>query len=254
MAAVFFTGCMPKEPVHIEKQIQIQLDEEFVKSVFFSPSHDTIRAVAKIGIEAKNSSSSQRVAAAVRYPSSIRIESLPLFGTANFLFSMYEGIFKFYIPEEEKFYFGSATGKNLYDFFGIYLSPQEITSILTGRPPYVPNRKHRYFGYKTGDEIRIDLGSQKGIIQSVWMGPDRRISHLKVFTEDGTPRFEASFDAFIRGNGKEREYPSRISLLIHMPEPASVKVRYTGMNITSGEGSEFFDLELPEGLSPIHLD
>ena len=246
LVILFLTaGCAPKtipEP---------DLSPDQVRSRFDAPATDGVfKATARIAVESPKGKYSQTVALAVKNPSFLRIETLPLFGPTDLMLATRGRTFQVFLPREKTYYTGAATKQNMHRFFGIPLSPRHIIPILTGLPPLKAVDIGELRIYREMGRYRIDLTSEHRNIQSLWLNPESQmLEELVLRDEAAALSLSVTFDDFV--HLRDRSYPTRIHVTMAEPEQTSVTVRYSDMEVSGDTTEDLFDLAIPPGITPI---
>lgn len=211
-------------------------------------SEDTIRATARISLSSPDGDYSRKVALLMRMPSSLRVETMPFFGPADFFLSVNEESLKVFFPGEGKFYVGASTRENLSLFFKVFFPPADMVPLLAGVPPRVTGH---HSGHVEGEWYRIDIESGKRR-RSLWVDPD---GHTLVKIEDckdGKTLWSAAFEDHIMVNGIP--YPQKVHIAVQEPERVKMEIRYLDVDISSVGDGALFNLRIPSGVTPIPLD
>ncbi|MDD5475208.1 MAG: DUF4292 domain-containing protein [Syntrophales bacterium] len=226
--------------------------------MFRNNNGETLRALVHIRVEqADRPAYSQRLTMAVNHPSFLKLDSIPAFGVPDFFLSLSGDVFSAYIPGKNRFYTGIATKELLFSFFGIYISPDEIISMLTGKPaiarPYLNDGRFTALRNSRGDyRIEILSGSPERLIYLIRLNNQREITGMDVFGSDGRFRYGASFSDY--GQTEGLSYPKRITLNIEEHIPTLVDIRLSDILVTMNDKPSFFDLPIPPGAEIIHMD
>jgi len=214
-----------------------------------SPGDGIIRATADITLSTYEGRYSRKTALLLKRPASMRIETVPVFGPADFFFSANEKYLKVFLPGEAKFYVGKATKENFFLFFKVPLSPGDMVSMLVGLPPQI--MEGNISEYMEGKKYRFDIrsGQRK---QSLWVSPeDYRLTKIEEI-DDGRLIYRATFADSITVGGAS--YPGKIDIETENPEKVSLHILYRNLDVLPDENTELFDLQTPCGLSPVFVD
>jgi hypothetical protein len=249
---IAFTGCAQKT---IQTSIESPALEtaDIFEHISRKKSYDNfVKAMASITVDSPDRKYTGKVAIMLKKPSCLRMDSIPLFGSSDFMLSTNETSFKVFIPDEEKFYVGKATAKNLYDFFGILLPPDDVVSILTGTPPGKSEKDHAFKVYWEGKLYRIEKILSTGEILSLWVKPNKKeIVRIKITKGDGGTLYTAWFEDYIYV--EETAYPKKIKVVIEEPTKIYVRVLYSDIEVSKDEDISLFDLLPPQGLTPTFI-
>ena len=218
----------------------------------FPVQYSSFKATARIAVESPTEKYSQTVALAVKNPSFLRIESLPLFGPADLMLSTKGSVFQVFLPREKTYYTGAATQHNMHRFFGIALSPRHIIPLLTGVPPLEVVDTGELRIYREMGRYRIDLFSENRNIQSLWLNPESQmLEELLLRDEAAGTSLSVTFDNFV--HLQDRSYPTLIHVTMVEPERTSITVRYSDIEVSDDRAEGLFDLAVPLGITPILL-
>ncbi len=223
--------------------------ENVLGKITMPDSGDIIRATANITIDSCEGKYSGKMALLLKMPSCLRVETMPVFGPADFFLSANEESFKVFFPGEGKFYVGRATRENLFLFFKIFLSPGDMVSILAGLPPQI--MEGSLSEHVEGKLYRIDIKSGKRT-RLLWINPDDYTLTKIEDIDDGRLVYRATFEDHIVVN--KMLYPKKISIEVEEPEMVSIDVRYLDIDILSDGNTTVFDLQTPSGIVPVFID
>lgn len=218
------------------------------------PQENTLKAIARISIDYPRGTYTKKVAILVKKPSSLRIESVPIFGPSDFLMTAEKKLFKVFLPMEGSFYIGSSTVKNLSRFFLIPIPLDEIASILTGTPPIEINDTLRLTGYREGKMHRIDAALDDTPLQSIRLDQtNENLLGVEVFEKDGRIAYAASFEDFTSLGGTT--YPQNIKIAVKQgPEKIYITIQYLDLVISRNDDTSLFNLTIPPGITPTFLN
>jgi len=223
--------------------------ENVLGKIAMPDSGDIIRTTANITIDSCEGKYSGKMALLLKMPSCLRVETMPVFGSADFFLSANEEFVKVFFPGEGKFYVGRATRENLFLFFKIFLSPSDMVSILAGLPPQI--MEGSLSEHVEGKLYRIDIKSGKKT-RLLWINPDDYTLTKIEDIDDGRVIYRATFEGHIVVN--KMLYPKKISIEVEEPERVSIDVRYLDIDILSDGNTTVFDLQTPSGIVPVFID
>ena len=113
---VAFHGCSAKTAPAINDQgmaTQAIRPAAVLDKIAF-PGNRIIKAIANIEVNNFSGRYSTKAALLIRkWPSSLRIEAIPIIGPVNFFLSIHKDVLKTFIPQKGIFYIGKATTENL---------------------------------------------------------------------------------------------------------------------------------------------
>ncbi|MBW2631040.1 MAG: hypothetical protein JRC90_04640 [Deltaproteobacteria bacterium] len=223
--------------------------EDVLGKIAMPASGDIIRATANITLNSSEGRYSRKIALLLKTPSCLHVETIPVFGPADFFLSANEKSLKVFLPGEGKFYVGKATKENLFLFFKVFLSPGDMVSILAGLPPQI--MEGTLSEYVKGRLYRVDIrsGERK---RSLWINPDDYTLTKIEEIDDGRIIYRATFKDHVVIDGIP--YPGRIDIEVEEPERASINIRYLDLEISHDENTKAFDLRTPYGVTPVFID
>ncbi|TFG93851.1 MAG: hypothetical protein E4H15_00175 [Syntrophobacterales bacterium] len=248
LALLVFSGCVSGKMPEVTKRPAVP-PQDILGKIAMPDGGDTIRATVRISLSSPEGDYSRKMALLLRMPSSLRIETIPLFGPADFFLSANEETLKVFFPGEGKFYVGAATRENLFLFFKVFLSPADMVPLLAGLPPRITGE--HLSGHMEGMLYRIDIKSGKGR-RSLWVDPDDHILTKIEDIDDGRTLWRATFTDHIVVSGTP--YPRRVHIEVREPGRVSIDIRYLDLDISSAGDTAIFDLRIPSGITPIPID
>lgn len=230
--------------------VQISDPKSILEKIWRQSQPDkAFEAIASIRIESPEGTYSTKAALIAREPGLLRLETIPLFGTPDFLLTINEKNMKAFVIRQGKFYIGPAE-KSISLFAPIGLNPAEVVSLLKGSiPKYALAPEISVKGFREDGKCRFDLYSSQGVTRSLWVdSPSWRLTRMEI---PGThnDRYTVDFDNFKEVEGSQ--FPGFIE--IKSPDGRTVQIRFTTISLSAGPGKDAFDLEVPAGLEPITL-
>ena len=247
LVLLMFSGCISGKIPEFTKG-PVAVPEDILGKITMPASGDIIRATAKITLNSSEKRYSRKIALLLKAPSSLRIETIPVFGPADFFLSANDKSLKVFLPGEGKFYIGKATKENLFLFFKVFLSPGDMVSILAGLPPQIIEGD--LSEYVEGRLYRVDIRSGKKK-RSFWIDPDNYILTKIEEIDDGRVIYRATFRDPVVIDG--RPYPGRINIEVEEPERVSINIRYLDLETLPDKNMAAFDLRTPSGITPIFI-
>lgn len=242
------SGCISEKILEFRKG-PVAFPENVLGKIAMPASGDIIRATANITLNSSEERYSRKVVLLLKMPSCLRVETMSVFGPADFFLSANEKSLKVFLPGEGKFYVGKATKENLFLFFKVLLSPGDMVPILAGLPPQI--MEGDLSEYVEGRLYRVDIRSGKKK-RSLWINPDdytlARIEEI----DNGRIIYRATFRNLVVIDGIP--YPRRIDIEMEEPERASISIRYLDLEISHDENTAAFDLRTPYGIIPVFID
>jgi outer membrane lipoprotein-sorting protein len=221
-----------------------------------SRTHDpdtVLSATAKLVITSPEGRVARTVAMAIKRPSSLRIEALPVFGTPDLLLCANRHYLKVFLPQEREYYIGPPTGKNIFLFSRLYFDIGDAVSILTGTLPTVTREDIHVKGSRDDNLYRIDVSADEKILQTVWVEPrDFAIVRLNSYDNEGTLLYHVTFDNYVAIN--DSSYPRQIVITSSVPQEIRAVIKIARISVASDTGETLFDLPVPPGITPRYLE
>ncbi|HVO67556.1 MAG TPA: DUF4292 domain-containing protein [Syntrophales bacterium] len=216
---------------------------------------DTLKAIARVEVNTSEGRYPLKIAVMLKRPSSLRLEVIPLIGSPNLLLTVHENLLKVFLPQKGEFYIGQATSKNLGCFLPLFtegLGVEDITSILLGAHPNIIEKSIILNGSFEKNLYRIDILSENRKIQSLWIDMDYRIVRVESFARNNSRLYSAKYmeHSCIEGLAM----PKKVTVETGDDNIQNIIIRYSDIQVATGVDSAQFDLQLPPGIRPIHLD
>jgi hypothetical protein len=253
LTVFIFAACAPQKAVEPIKRY-IPPPEDVLKKIFTkNKREETVTATARITIKTVQGTYSQNAAIAVKKPASLRIETIPLFGTPDLLLSVDVDRLKVFLPKEGHFYVGPATRKNIFLFSRLFLNADEAVAILMGTPPLLQQNGMILKGFMEKEWYRIDIFSGKRLIQSLWVDLDRdKVRQTDVFSETGKICYRVEFNNYSHYGRITR--PQLVKISITEPQQISASIKYSNIQVLSDTAENLFDLPVPPGIMPTVIE
>jgi hypothetical protein len=182
------------------------------------------------------------------------METVPVFGCADFFLSLNKDRFAVFFPGEEKFYTGKTTDENPFALLKIPVPAGDIVPILTGNVrSIVSDESLKIEGCVEEDLYRIDAFSENGEIRSLWIEPSSfNVVRMEV-KKSGLISCIASFENYVCE--KHMAYPKEVRIVVRGPEYALVEVKYLTAKISDDdEDAKLFELQSPPGIVPTVIE
>lgn len=209
---------------------------------------DTLSGIVQVEMFTSEGYYPARAALNIKKPSYLRLELLPLMGTPDFLLSATPQEMKILLPLKGEFYQGEPTGRNLSRFLPWQFNIEDMVAIFTSTYPPL-NGDVSYLRYQEGNALRIEMKSQCGIKQTVWIGHSGRLSKLERFDENGKMLYRVEFTDYAEGS------PIAGKIAVSMADGlASFSVKYSDLKIEKTKDLSLFDLHVPDGFKKIIMD
>lgn len=214
-----------------------------------SPGAGPFTATTRILIDRHGERYPLKVAAMMRQPAFLRVESIPLMGPPDFYLSIAAGELRVFLPGKGAFYTGPATPGNLSRFLFVPMPAADMVSLLMGMPPAHPEEMQSLGGERVEGLYRVDQYLSGRKARSLWIDSEKGwLVRLERFAEEGAAGYRADFaDHVLIGAGFLPQL-----LTIRAGETAVLTIRHADLRpIEVDPGS--FPLQLPEGIIPIPL-
>jgi hypothetical protein len=246
-------NCAPQKPVEPITRYVPPPEDVLKKISTTSNSEEAVTAAARITIKTVKGTYSQNVVIAAKKPASLRIETIPLFGTPDLLLSADVHRLKVFLPKEGHFYVGPATRENIFLFSRLFLNVDEAVAILMGTPPLLQQNGMILKGSLEKELYRIDIWSGERLIQSLWVDLDQdKVLKTDIFNETGEIYYRVEFDNYSDFGRITR--PRLVKIIIAEPQNISASIRYSNIRILSETAETLFDLPVPPGIMPIIIE
>lgn len=248
-----FANCAPQKPVEPIGRYIPPPEDVLKKISTTSNREETVTATARLTIKTAKGTYAQNVAMAVKKPSSLRIETIPLFGTPDLLLSVDVNRLKVFLPKEGHFYVGPATRKNIFLFSRLFLNLDEAVAILMGNPPLLQQNGMKLKGSMEKGLYRIDIFSGKRLTQSLWVDLNQdKVLQTDVFNETGEVYYRVEFDNYNLFGRITR--PQSVKIIIAAPQKISASIKYSNIQVLSETAENLFDLPVPPGITPTVIE
>jgi len=248
------SGCAPIRPVEKSFIPPGLSPEAILEKISHTHDPDTVlSAMAKLTITNPEGRVSRTVAMAVKHPSSLRIEALPVFGTPDLLLCANSRYLQVFLPQEGTYYIGSPTRKNIFLFSRLFFDIDDAVSILTGIRPVVTKENLLVSGSRDGDLYRLDISTNDRILQSVWVQPHSfALARLSSYDAEGTLVYHVQYGNYSAINGSS--YPREITVTSSVPEKIRVVIKLARLSVARDTGDALFSLPVPPGIIPRYLE
>ena len=192
---VFLVGCAavkPSAPVEIADPGSL-----LNKSTLAWTPDEVFRSRAAVRVDSPEGTYTTRVVIIMSAPCFLRLETIPLIGTPDFITVLNRKDMRAFFIRKGKFFIGpAAAGLSL--FLPVYLTPTEVIFVLAGKAPPVPQGANISLkGFFKDGSYRIDtyIGGQKA--RSMWINTAGEILKLEL-TDPGGTVYEISYSDYKR--------------------------------------------------------
>jgi len=211
--------------------------------------NDILSAMAQIDLITPHGYHPVRAAIAIKKPSYLRLELLPIIGTPDFFLAASPAEMCIFIPSRGEFYRGKPTAANLARFLPWQFNIEDIVMIFTGAYPPLIEGVISCQSYQENNSLRIEMKSRSDKSQILWVGENNRLLKLASFNEFGQEIYHVNYEDY------RPEIPIPGKITINMADGiTSVSLKYSELKIEKAATLTIFDLKVPEGVQLILLD
>jgi len=201
-----------------------------------------LAAEGKIGLDSPSGSGTLRMAAEVRKPASVYLETRDFLGIARGTFVTDGETYAFYRPEENEFHTGPATAEELGRYLPLALPPEQLAGAMLGEVPLLETENLRMTVLE--DEGAYEILLRQGrVSQRVRVGT-RDLRLVSIQTR-GIPSVDVAcsdHEAF----AEDLPFPTTIELSVPA-QRTNVKLRYTKPTLNPPYDPSNFILRPPPG-------
>lgn len=216
-----------------------------------------LKALARIDLTTSSGRYPLKIAFLLQYPERLRMESLPLFGPPDFYLTIENGELKVFLPQEGKYYIGTPSPVQLASFLP-FISPHfqlsDMLALLRGTIPLIRDKDIILKGFQEKEEYRLEVYRGEEKAQVFWLKPiSNQLVRAARWGNNGELLYSVRFEAY--GSLKKAAgFPARISVTTGPPNPTTLKLSYTDIEILQEIQPELFSLEIPPGIEPLRLN
>jgi hypothetical protein len=209
---------------------------------------DTLSAEARINLTTSQGYYPLRAALVIKKPSYLRLELLPPIGPPDFFLAATPQYMKILLPGKAEFYQGEPDSHNLSRFLPWTINIEGIVAVFTCTwPSLTGNVAYRRCLEK--NSLRIEMKAERGESQTVWIGPEGRLSKLERFDENGKLLYTALFSDYKDGS------PIAGKINVGLADgTTSLDLKYSDLKIEKANDLSIFDLSVPEGFKEIIMN
>jgi len=208
----------------------------------------TLQGEGKLRIESPQGSGSVSAFLAASRPGLLRVEMFDFFNRPIAVLVTDGHRFGLLQAQENKYYQGPATPRNLSRFLPVALPSEELVAVMLGRVPFIPaERMTLAIDEKEGLYVLTLL---KGSVSQVLHIHPR---HLRVVRSQvqGVRTYSLEYGRF-EPQG-EAVFPHEVKLVAEAAE-TSLGVRYTSVTLNESPDLTLFDLSAPEDVPVVDVD
>ncbi len=172
----------------------------------------TFKGVGQLKISAGKSVQTVRVAWIGSEPCNLRLETLGVWGQPSLLFLLKDDIFYVHDINNNRYFKGKNSVRNLRRFLSVPFGPQDLYSILSGSPPIVSFYEARIEVLPDQSQSCLFLYKRwNRIAEKVWLGDDHKtVKEVELFDPWGESKYVVKFSRFRDVNGSLIPYRIRV--------------------------------------------
>jgi len=199
-------------------------------------------AEGKLALDSPDGSGTLRMAAEVRKPASIYLETRDFLGIARGTFATDGEAFAFYRPDENEFHTGPATAEDLGRYLPLALPPERLAGAMLGEVPLMDAEDVRMTVLEDGGVYEIVM-RQGGVSQRVLVGTkDLRLVSIQT---RGLPEVDVACSDH-ESLAEDLPFPTTIEISVPS-QRTTVKLRYTRATLNPPYDPSDFVLRPPPG-------
>ena len=178
-------------------------------------------------------------------PQNLRVETLGPWGQPYLTLVVNGPAFTLYSHQENRRVTGKATTRNLSRFTSVPLRPEDLFTLLSGRPPILPYHRAKIHVSATGNGWLIRLYKTWGrLIEKIWLKDDETtVEQIEVFDGWGDLQYRIAFSEFY--DVESYDLPHRIEISDPEGPLWSIIVERFWTNVAIPEGA--YNLEVSGG-------
>jgi len=245
LLAVLASGCL--QPTIISNELP---PEKIIAAISNAVGeNDILSAVAQIDLETFNGSHPVKAVLIIKKPSYLRLELLSVIGTPGLFLAASPEKMSIFISSKGEYYYGQPTSANLERFLPWPINIDDIVMILTGTYPSLKDKDVTYRSYRENNCLCIEMTSQSGRSQIIWVDEYNRLFKLVRKDEHDREIYSVRYDHY-----KERS-PVAGEITISMADGVtSISIKYSDIKIEKATDLSIFNLPVPDNAKAILLD
>ncbi|ATB34528.1 DUF4292 domain-containing protein [Melittangium boletus] len=208
----------------------------------------TLQGEGKIRIETPQGSGTVSAFLAASRPGLLRVEMFDFFNRPIAVLVTDGHRFGLLQAQENKYYQGPATPRNLSRFLPVALPSEELVAVMLGRVPFIP-----------AERMTLAIDEKEGLyVLTLVKGPVSQVlhihpRHLRVVRSQvkGARTYSLEYGRF-EPQG-ESVFPREVKLLAESAE-TSLDLRYTSVTLNESPDLTLFDLSVPEDIPVVDVD
>ncbi len=209
----------------------------------------TLSAIAQIDLVTKKGYQTVRAGIAVKKPSYLMLELLPVIGTPDFFLTATPEQMSIFIPSRGEYYQGKPTGVNLSKFLPWNFNIEDMVMILSGMYPDLQEKDLLSHSYRDGNFLRIEMKAKSGSSHIIVVGEKSRLSKYIRKDKSGKEIYSVQYEDY------EPESVVASKITIKMANGVdSISVKYSDLKIETDADFSIFELPVPQGIKIISLN
>jgi outer membrane lipoprotein-sorting protein len=271
------SGCAYKRVEKVEYQpVSLNLIADSLKEK--SKEIRDFRGIANLHIVSAKGSQRVKEIIAINGDSHVRLESLNIMGSPSLIMVSDGSIVTAYNVHENRFYRGMASPEIIARMTGIYMSPNDIINLITGRhfaeylhiensgytkgngvyilktelTPPAPPLTSPLSPPSKGGEGEVVKGSEGGYYDEIWIeSADFSPKTVKRYDSNGKVIRFITFSDY-RKIG-DHLFPFKTSILLPL-QKISMTIEYTDVELNAGVEESLFELIVPDDAEAVELN
>jgi len=245
LLTVFASGCIQQTVIYPDYPL-----EKILASISSAVTEDDIlSAMTQINLVTIHGYQPAMAALIIKKPSYLRLELLPIIGTPDFFIAASPEKMSIFIPSKGEFYYGLPTQANLAKFLPWQFNIEDLVMIFSGTYPSLKEKIIAYQSYRENNFLRIEMKTQSGCSQIIWVGENNRLMKLVRNDEQGKEIYNVKYDRYDTQVSIARE------ITISMADGiTSLSIKYSDIKIEKATDLSIFDLPIPANVKTIPLD
>jgi hypothetical protein len=208
----------------------------------------TVQGDGKLRVESPQGSGTVSVYLAASRPGLLRVEMFDFFNRPIAVLVTDGQRFGLFQSQENKFYQGPATPRNLSRFLPVALPSEELVSVMLGKVPFIPSERMT-LALDEKERLYILTLHRGEVSQVLHIHP----KHLRVVRSQvrGLQAYGLEYDRFEEHG--ELVFPHEVKLVAPTAD-TSLGLRYTDITLNESPDLTLFDLAAPEDVPVVEVD
>jgi len=173
---------------------------------------ETFKGIGQLKISAGKGVQTARVAWIGSRPCNLRLETLGVWGRPSLLFLLKDDIFYVHDINNNRYFKGKNSVRNLRRFLSVPVEPQDLYSILSGSPPIVSFYEAKIEVLPDKSQSCLFLYKRwNRIAEKICFGDDlKTVKEVELFDPRGDSKYVVKFSRFRDVNGSLIPYRIRV--------------------------------------------